>query len=151
MTDEAAAHATLRLGIAVLVAAAVAGVWEVLATQAPGSPLYLAMLPGPVEALRELALGLGVLLLAASAWWARVPAAAEATVSARLVWGLRAGAMLSLGAAAYGAARGMRVEQLYDLRPDGTAAFVVKYMGLGLLAMSLAALAARVLRHVRAS
>ena len=47
--------------------AALASVWELLALQAPGSPLYLGMLPGPVTSLRELATMIGLLLFGAGA------------------------------------------------------------------------------------
>ena len=145
MTDEVAAHAALRLAVAVLVATVLAGVWEVLATQAPGSPLYLGMLPGPVQALRESALMLGVLLLVSSDAWSRVHGMPPTRVQTLILVGLHLGALLSLGAATYGATQGMRGEQLYDLRPDGMLVFATKYAGNAVLALSLGALALRVL------
>src|ERR1700712_1427192 len=50
MPDQTSARwVVLRLGGALLLIAASAGAWEVLASQAPGSPLYLGVLPGPIE------------------------------------------------------------------------------------------------------
>lgn len=149
MTDEAAAHATLRLALGVFVGAALAGVWEVLAAQAPGSPLYLGMLPGPVQALRESALWLGTLTLLASLVWSRVPAQPASAAPGRILRGLQMGAVLSLSASAYAASQGMRGEQLFDLRTDGTTVFVLKYTGHVLLAAALLALAPRLLRTLR--
>jgi hypothetical protein len=136
------ARAVIRLGVCVLFVAAVAGVWELLALQAPGSPLYLAALPGPVSALRELAMNLGLLLLAAGLL---APWAATRGEPKGLVLALHAGALLGLGAQLYCALTGMYGVQLYDLRPDAKAAFALKYGGLLLFGLSLLELGRRVL------
>src|SRR6476660_7130901 len=54
------------LGAALLLCGTLAGIWEVLACQAPGTALFIGMLPGPISALRELAFSLGLLLLITS-------------------------------------------------------------------------------------
>ncbi|MBI3217879.1 MAG: hypothetical protein HYZ44_00035 [Bacteroidetes bacterium] len=151
MTDQAAAHATLRLAMAVLVVTALAGVWEVLAAQAPGSLLYLGVLPGPVQALRESALWCGVLTLVSSLAWSRLSVQPASSTPRRVVFGLHAGVILSLGASAYGATQGMRGEQLFDLRTDGMLVFALKYTGHVLYAGALLALGLRLLRALRPS
>lgn len=117
------ARAVLRLAVIVLCIAAGAGVWEVLASQAPGSLLSIGMLPGPIELLREAALTLGLLLVAAS-WLAR-----EHGVTRRVVVVLHVAVAITLGAAFYGALLGMHGVQARDLRPDATPLFIVKYAG----------------------
>jgi hypothetical protein len=57
------ARTVLRLGCGVLLSAALAGVWETLASQAPGGALYIGMLPGPIQLLRETAVIWGLLLV----------------------------------------------------------------------------------------
>src|SRR5262245_14922034 len=123
MQGPESARAVLRLAVIVMCIAAVAGVWEVLASQAPGSALYIGVLPGPVQVLREAAMVLGLLLLAASSL---VP---PAGVSRRLVLGLQLSVAVTLLAALYGALTGMHGVQVSDLRPDATPLFIVKHLG----------------------
>ena len=131
----------LRLAIIVLCAATAAGVWEVLASQAPGSLLSIGMLPGPIEMLRETALVLGLLLLAASSL------ARECGVSRGIVVALHAAVGITLLAAVYGAFTGMHGVQARDLRPDATPLFVVKYLARFGVAACLFAIAHRALRR----
>lgn len=114
--------------------------WEVLASQAPGSPLSIGMLPGPIEMLRETAVLLGLLLFAAS-MCVRAHGAPRG-----LVVGLHVAVGVTLLAALYGAATGMHGVQARDLRPDAIVLFVVKYAGrLGVFAC-LFAIGRRALR-----
>jgi ammonia channel protein AmtB len=139
MQTPESARVLLRLAVIVLCAAAGAGVWEVLASQAPGSPLSIGMLPGPIEMLRDTALTLGLLLLGAS-WLVR-----ESGATRGVVIGLHVAVAVTLLAAVYGAVSGMHGVQARDLRPDATPLFIVKYVGrLGVLA-SLLAIARRAL------
>lgn len=133
MQSPQSARELLRLAVIVLCIAAGAGVWEVLASQAPGSPLSIGMLPGPIEMLRDTALILGLLLFGASVL-VRDSGAARGTVIA-----LHVAVAVTLLAALYGAAAGMHGVQARDLRPDATPLFVLKYAGrLGVLACLLA-------------
>jgi hypothetical protein len=139
MQTPESARVMLRLAIVVLWTAAGAGVWEVLASQAPGSPLSIGMLPGPIEMLRDTALILGLLLLGASILVRDVGA------TRGIVIGLHVAVAVTLLAAFYGALAGMHGVQARDLRPDATPLFILKYMGrLGVLAC-LAAIARRAL------
>lgn len=140
MQGPESARAVLRLAVIVTCIAAVAGVWEILASQAPGSPLYIGVLPGPVQMLRETALVLGLLLLAASAL---VP---QSGVSRGLVLGLHLSVAVTLLAALYGALTGMHGVQACDLRPDATPLFIVKHLGRLGVGACLFALARRALR-----
>jgi hypothetical protein len=143
MPIDACGKATLGLGIGVLIAAAGSGAWELLALQSPGTPLYIGMLPGPIAALRELAMTIGVLLVLAALW---MPAAARGRVPLRALVGLLyAGSALSLGAQLYGALHGMFGTQIVDMRPDALPVFAVRLAGLVILAAVLLELGRRVL------
>jgi hypothetical protein len=128
MSTSPSGTATVRLGVAALMFAAAASVWELLALQAPGTPLYIGMLPGPITSLRELATALGVLLVLAGM---TIPWASRGRPEPRrLVTALYAGTLLALGAQTYGATQGMGGVQLLDLRADALPLFVVKHGGL---------------------
>lgn len=129
------ARSVLRLGCGLLLAAAASGVWEVLASQAPGSRIYIGMLPGPITLLREAVLQWGVLLLLAGLWLG------ERELAVRWQRTLEAGAALLLGSGLYAAAAGMHGVQLTDLRPDATWLFLAKYAARGLLIAGLVAIA----------
>ena len=150
MFETRSARATLRLAILVLVSGAFAGLWEVLASQAPGSLLYVAMLPGPVQTLRESAFTLGLLLLSASILLPRAERRPGSRMPALITAALHVGTLLALVASAYGAAHGMHGEQFQDLRPDATALFIAKHAGYALIGSALLVLAARVLRGLHA-
>ncbi len=140
MQPPESARAMLQLAVIVLCTAAGAGVWEVLASQAPGSLLSVGMLPGPIEMLRDTALTLGLLLLGAALL------VRDAGATRRVVIGLHIAVAITLLAAIYGAAMGMHGVQAHDLRPDATPLFVVKYVGrlgvfVGLIAIARRALA----------
>lgn len=137
---EHARH-VLRLGCIALCVAALAGVWELLAEQAPGSRLSIGMLPGPIQLLREAATTFGVLLALAGLL------VAERTLPVGLLWALRAGLGLLVVTGAYAGALGMHGLQAADMRPDAVWLFVLKYLGRALLVGGLAALALRVLRR----
>lgn len=137
-----AGRGIVRCGVGVLLFAVGAGAWEVLARQAPGSVLYLGVLPEPVAALRELAIVLGLLLFVAGALcgWAF---GGPAPTWLRVV--LCGGALLALAAQAYGAAAGMYGVQVQDLRADALPLFLCKHLGLFAFAAGFFELARRVL------
>ncbi|HMI91622.1 MAG TPA: hypothetical protein VK509_09685 [Polyangiales bacterium] len=137
-------HVAIRMAVGVLLFAALAGGWEVLARQAPGSVLYLGVMPEPIAALRELATMLGLLLFAAGAlmrWAFAGPPPRWVAL------GLYGGALLSLAAQAYGAARGMYGIQLQDLRADAMPLFAAKHLGLLAFAAAFFELARRILNR----
>jgi len=135
--------ATVRLGVVALMIAALASVWELVALQASGSPLYIGMLPGPVTSLRELSTVIGLLLCGAGI---TMPWASGGRGEPRvLVRMLQVGTVLVLGAQAYGATQGMNGVQLGDLRPDAMPLFVLKQGGLALLLAALLELGRRLL------
>lgn len=128
MQASESARSLLRLAVFVLCVAAGAGVWEVLASQAPGSPLWIGMLPGPIEMLRQAATVVGLLLLAAGCL-------VREQLPRALSIALHVAVVVTLLAALYGALMGMHGVQAIDLRSDATPLFIAKYAGrLGLAA-----------------
>lgn len=136
------ARAVLRLGGCVLAAAAAAGVWEVLASQAPGSMLYLGVLPGPIERLRREAFDVAVLLLIGGLLLG------DRALPRPFLTGLQAGAGLVLCAGLYAAAAGMTgVQMTDDLRPDAGWVFGGKMLGRALLSAGFLGLGHQALFH----
>jgi uncharacterized RDD family membrane protein YckC len=129
----------------VLVAAALIGVWEVLASQAPGTTFHVRGLPAPIERLRREAFDLGLLLLFCGLLLG------ERGLSGRVLYGLRFGAALVLGAGLYAAASGMTGLQISDLRPDASWVFALKMLGRGLIFAGCASIGMRVLVHEQRS
>jgi hypothetical protein len=147
LSESRYAVRTVRLGVALLGCAALASVWELLAAQVPGSPLYIGVLPGPIGALREMALTLALLSLAAGAlmpwaFGAAVNGQRALIVSSLLV----SGAILALGAQTYGAANGMHGHQMSDLRPDARLVFYLRHGGLLVYALGWLDIGWRVIR-----
>lgn len=136
------AQALVRLGLVVLLGAAVAAVWEVLALQAPTSPYHFGVLPGPVGALRDSA-SITALCLFAAAWlWPWASQGRELRAWLVLV---HVGVIVSLGALTYGATTGMYGVQIDDLRVDSRWLFRIRAMGQLVLAGCLVDYARRVL------
>jgi hypothetical protein len=149
-SGDTTAERTIKLGVLTLGSALLAGAWEVLAQQVPGSPLYIGVLPGPIGALRELSLMLGVLTLAAGAL---IPRAYEGSPRrARLASTLIAvGVSLAIAAQTYGASNGMHGVQASDLRADARTVFFVRHGGLLLFALAWIDIGVRVLRRPAAT
>jgi hypothetical protein len=124
----------LRLGGALLLTAAGVGVWEVLASQAPGSILYVGVLPGPVERLRSETFDFGVVILIAGLLLG------DREVPRRVLVWLALGSVLVIFAGLYAALTGMTGVQMTDLRPDATWLFAGKLLGRGLLCAGLASI-----------
>jgi hypothetical protein len=135
-------RATVRLGVVVLMVAAVASAWELLAMQSPGTPFYIGMLPGPIATLRELSMVTGLLLMASGAL---MPWAYPEHEPRLLVALMHVGSVLALGAQLYAALHGMYGVQASDLRPDALPLFVVKYAGVAALLVAWLELGRRVL------
>lgn len=142
---------TIKLGVLTLCAALLAAAWELIALQVPGSPLYIGVLPGPIGALRELALTLGLLTLAAGALLPRAYDGAQgrrARIASLLITG---GVALAIAAQTYGAANGMHGVQVSDLRADASAVFFVRHGGLLLFALGWLDIGLGVLRRPAAT
>jgi hypothetical protein len=138
------ARSVVRLGCSLLLFAALAGVWEILASQAPGTFLYIGMLPGPIELLREALLSWGFSLVLAGLLLA------DAELAARWHRALHLGAALLLGSGLYAGATGMHGVQISDLRPDATWLFGLKNAGRALLLAGLVAIARKAVLRFRA-
>ena len=109
MSETRAAHATLRLSLAVYALTALAGAWEVVASQAPGSMFYVGVLPGPAQSLRESAFMLATVLFVASQL---MPVAYREAAPRWLVIALHVSALCVLASGIYGACTGLHGEQL---------------------------------------
>lgn len=137
----------MRAGLLMLAAAALAGAVELLALQAPGSPLYLGVLPGPLGVLRMLALVLGLSLLVSDVLAAR----ATQPLPKPLTRVLSSSAALAVLAQAYGAAQGMYGLQVKDLRADALPLFLVKHAALLAFIIGYGLLGTRALRPAAGS
>ena len=142
MHDDPERRRLLRAALCLLGAAALAGAVELLALQAPGSPLYLGVLPGPLGLVRELSMTLGLLLLGGELLAAR----AGSPLPSSLRWLLSGSAAVAVLAQAYGAALGMYGLQVKDLRADALPLFLVKHGALLVFVLGYARLGLRALR-----
>lgn len=124
----------MRLALVLLVLGALAGGWEILASQSPYSPFRLGVLPEPIGQLRGTAITLGLLVLAA-AWL--LPWVAPNEEPTYLVLAMHIGAVLTLAAMAYGAATGMMGLQIDDVRVDAQALLAVRVTGESILFLCL--------------
>lgn len=145
------AASTIKLGVLTLGAALITGAWELVALQVPGSPLYIGVLPGPIGALRELCVNLGLLALAAGALMPRAYGASSARRARIASILIAAGILLAFVAQAYGAAHGMHGVQMSDLRADARVVFFLRHGGLLLFALGWADLGLQVLRSPAAT
>jgi len=148
---ETTAASTIKLGVITLGAGLITGAWELVALQVPGSPLYIGILPGPIGALRELCITLGLLVLAAGALVPRAYDAASARRARVASTLIAAGAALTFVAQAYGAAHGMHGVQMSDLRADARAVFFVRHGGLAIFALGWSDIGLRLLRRPSAT
>jgi len=132
------------LGVVLLLVAAAAGVWEILASQAPGSEWQAGVLPGPVGQLRGTAAVLGLLMFAGS--WL-MPWLAPEREPWVLCIAVHVGVVVTMGAMTYGATTGMYGVQIYDPRPESQWLFWVRATGMGILGLCLLDFARRILLH----
>lgn len=136
-------------GALLLAGAALAAAWELLARQAPGTLLYIGMLPGPIASLRELCFTLGASLIVAGALF--TPRADEPAHGARFAILAMAGALSAALAQLYAASQGMNGVQLQDPRSDALPTFVLRHGGTAACVIALCALAWRALRPINAA
>ena len=142
MLELGSGRTVLRAAVVALLCGALSAVWELFARQAPGSPFYLGILPGPVILLRELCVTLGLLLLGAGLllrWAFGGPPPRWIVVA------LCGGSALAIGAQLYGALSGMYGVQVRDLRPDALPMFITKHAGLLAVIVALVEVGRRVL------
>jgi len=143
------ARALVRLAVLLLLAAAAAGVWEILASQAPSSDYHVGVLPGPVAQLRTTST-LFALVLLAGAWL--MPWIGRGRDPWVLIAAVHVGAIITIGAMTYGATTGMYGMQIDDVRPQSEMLFWVRSTGQLLLVGCLLDFARRVmLRGPRAA
>jgi len=135
------ARAFVRLAVILLVVAAAAGVWEMLAMQVPSSQYRVGLLPGPIGQLREMATATALTCFAA-AWL--VPFIAPSKEPWALCTAVHVGAVVTLGAMTYGATTGMYGVQMWDPRFDSQVLFIVRWAGQGILGVCLLDFARRV-------
>lgn len=145
------AERTIKVGVLTLGAGLLASAWEVLAVQVPGSPLYIGVLPGPIGALRELCVMLGLLTLAAGALLPRAYEGASSRRAGIASLLIALGVALAITAQIYGAAHGMHGAQSSDLRADARAVFFVRHGGLLLFALGWLDIGIAVLRRPAAT
>lgn len=122
----------LLLGTLTLVTGVLAGVMELLATQAPYTPLHFGILAAPYGQLRGAALGSSLLAFALGLGRSRL--------GRREPWVLLAllttGSLLALGAMAVAAHGGMMAVQVFDPRPGAGALAVTRLVGQALIALA---------------
>ncbi len=133
----------VRVGLALWWVAALACVWEVLALQAPDSPLHLGVLSGPIAQLRTFSFALGLGAIVAGSLWPALYAAGEGRAVALL---LALGALVHVTALAYAAGRGLIAVQALDPRADARLALYGRTLGHALTLVGLSALCVRALR-----
>lgn len=136
------AQALVRLGVVLLLIAAVAAVWELLALQAPASEWHVGVLSGPVGTLRNTAVTFALVFFAA-AWL--MPWAAPHGEPRALVIAVHVGVAIVIVALAYGATTGMYGVQIQDLRTGSVWLFRCRALGMAILFVCLLDFARRIL------
>jgi hypothetical protein len=126
MTLRRDQHSVLRLALALLALAAVTALFELFARQAPYTPLALALLPGPIQQLREAALLHGFIALAVPFW---LPAAWPTQAPRSFVPVLLAGHALLFSVLLYAAATGRMAVQVWDPRPIAIVLTALRVVG----------------------
>lgn len=128
------------VGFSLWLVATIACVWEVLALQAPDSPLHAGVLAGPIAQLRGFAFALGTANLVAALVWPRLYADGRGRSVALL---LALGALLHVFALTYAALRGLVAVQLLDPRADARYALYGRAVAHALTMWAVALLLAR--------
>lgn len=148
MELRSTAKLLVGLGSGVLVVGLGSGVWELLASQAPFTPLHTGTLAAPVSQLRETSFTLSLLLFAA-AWLLPFYAPdEEPKVLAALAL---AGTVVTMVAMIWAASVGMMGLQAFDPRGDARALFYTRATGQGLLLIVGVDFARRLLQGLRRS
>jgi len=134
----------LRLGALTLLIGLGAGVFELMATQAPYTPLHFGVLAAPFSQLRGAAFWLGLFAFVCA--WLRPRLGSER--ASWILFGLvSAGSVLSLSAMAWAAAEGMMAIQVFDPRPGAGWLAIVRLLGQGLVLIAALDVARRLLRR----
>lgn len=141
MSSTPPTNALQRFAFGLLVVAAASSVWALLANQAPGSPVYLGVLAGPIEGVRDSAAILGLVFLAVAPL---LPQLAHGRAASVLVAVACIGATLHVGAGIYAAAHGLHAIQFKDPRSDVAPLVMLKYTGQALLGLCLLEVTRRV-------
>jgi len=126
MTLRSDQHSVIRLGIVLLGLAALAGLFELFARQAPYTPLELGMLPGPIQQLRDAALVHALVALLAGL---SLPAAWPTVAPLRFVRVLVLGHGLLFAALGYAAVTGRMAVQIWDPRPLAVVLTALRIVG----------------------
>jgi hypothetical protein len=126
MTLRSDQHFVIRLGLVLLALAALAGLFELFARQAPYTPLALGLLPGPIQQLRDAALVHGLVALLAGLL---LPAAWDSPAPVRFVRVLAAGHGLLFAALLYAAVSGRMAVQIWDPRPLAVVLTALRIVG----------------------
>lgn len=126
MTLRSDQHSVIRLGLVLLALAALAGLFELFARQAPYTPLALGLLPGPIQQLRDAALVHGLVALLAAVL---LPAAWASPAPVRFVRVLAAGHGLLFAALLYAAVTGRMAVQIWDPRPLAVVLTALRIVG----------------------
>lgn len=147
---ELRSTAKLLVGLAagVLLVGLGSGVWELLAAQAPFTPLHTGTLSAPVRQLRQTCFTLSLLYFAA-AWL--LPLYAPDKEPRVLAAVLVTGTSITLVAMIWAASVGMMGLQAFDPRSDARALFYVRVTGQGLLLVAGLDFARRLLQGLRRS
>jgi NhaP-type Na+/H+ or K+/H+ antiporter len=132
----------VRLALGLWLVAALAGVWHVMAQQAPDSPLHMGILAGPIGQLRDQSFALGAGAFASGVLWPWLYAQRHGRVTLGL---LVIGAVWSVVVLGYAAHRGMLGVQLYDPRPDAQRLVYARAIGHAITSLGLLALFVRAL------
>lgn len=127
MTWTRTSHNVLKAGILLLGIGVIAGVWQILATQLPNSPLHAGVLPGPVDKLRAWCFTGSVIIIVLALCRAGTGVSRERPRAVRWLFGGGITVLLSL---LYGAATGMPGEQLLDPRWDAQVMIALRMLGL---------------------
>lgn len=114
------------LGLGLWLVAAVAGIWEALASQSPDSPFHLGILAGPVAQLESHSFMLGTVLMGLSWAWPRWVAPEQGTFA---LYTLVGGALLETFSLAWAASSGMLAVQILDPRPDARLMLYARALG----------------------
>jgi hypothetical protein len=144
------ARVLVRLAVVLLLIAAGAGIWEILASQSPTSPYHIGVLPGPVSQFRNTSTILALVTFATAWLMPWLAGARRETIDAvREPWLLvglyHLGVLVTVGSFAYGATTGMHGVQIEDPRPDSQWLFGIRLVGYATLGLCLLDVARRIL------
>jgi hypothetical protein len=133
-------------GLSLWLLTGAAGIWEVLAMQAPDSPFHLGILPGPIAQLRAYSFGLGTGLLLGAWLWPQLYAEGQGRI---LLGMLVFGSLVQVSALLSAASHGMLAVQVFDPRPDARFLLYARALGHALTLLAGAGILSRALKRFR--